>query len=169
MGKIVILCCNTSECKPLDLPKRVIKSFIDSRSDKLFQNILSDIDDAETRDLSLQDTIEYALEKHRKSIIATVDRFEACGKDDSIWKPCHCDNCNGLNTHVEILIKVFAAMEEDDLIQRIVVDIEEMRDNMELDDAIDQTVDRYRKDIFAEFRNARKVVEASGWDIALFF
>ena len=47
---------------------------------------------------------------------------------------------------------------EDDLIQRIVVDIEDIRDNIELDDAIDQTVDRYRKDILAEFRDVRSTI-----------
>ena len=163
---LVIMCYN-KRCKAIDVLKEYILLYIESESDKLFQDIMNDI--AGAAELPLHDAIEYSIDKHEKSIIASVNICKA----NSFWcelaemdgglncqwltgKICSCGDCvcGSLLETVEVLIKLFTAMREDDLIRQIEADVAETGEEMALEDAIDRTVERYERDILARFRSA---------------
>ena len=103
--------------------KSYILLHIASEFDETFQDIMSDIADGESRGLSLQEAIEYAVERNKKMILSSVDK---CDKDGNLfwcrlsemrgsWDcqwltavSCRCRKCNGrsiLDT-VRLAVKV---------------------------------------------------------------
>ncbi len=174
--QLVILCYN-KKSEPLDMLKGYIQLHIDSESDKIFENIMSDVIDAELRDISDQKAIEYALKENEESILASVSRCEKNGEDKLFWcrlaekgggldcqlftgKSCCCEKCNGLSilSTVKVAMKVFVGMRDDNLIQQIEAEIvNNMSDDLELGDVIDQVVKKYKED------NTRKITRCKGY------
>ena len=167
---------------------RYILSYIESESDKLFQNIMSDIVNAELRGIPHRDVIEYAVNKNEGMIIAAVNKCKENSGDASLWcrladmggkwncqwftgKACYCGDCDGASIlkTIRVVIKLFIAMREDGFIQQIEMDVVEMGEEMVLEDAIDQTVTRYEKDTLVKFQDAENVLNACDWDRARFF
>ena len=195
--KLVILCYNQEE-KPLDMLKGYIRLHIDSESDRLFKDIMSDVMDAELRDIPRQEAIEYALKMNEDSILACVAECEESNDDDddssdaeeedSFWcrmaemgggwdcqwftgEPCHCERCDGVSVMdtIRVIIKLFLAMQEDDLMQRIEADIEDTSEEMTLIFGTNRTVEKYGKNILAKFGDARKTLDACAWNRTVFF
>ena len=134
--RLAILCFSDNKLKPLDIFKGYILLFIKSESDKLFNEIMNNVIDAEFRGLPIQSAVEYALNKNEESIIASVNR---CKSEESFWselsefggewdcqwftgEPCHCTECGGVSIlkMTEVYIKLFISMREDDLIEQII-------------------------------------------------
>ena len=136
-----------------------IELHIDSESDTLFEDIMSDVLDAELRDISDEKAIEYALDKNKDSILATVNSCDENEEDTWFWcklaakgggrncqwftgKPCYCIKCKGQSILVTVMVvmKIFIGMRDDKLIQHIEADIANKvsHDGMELVVAIDQ-------------------------------
>ena len=185
--KLVIMRSN-KEYKPLDRLHGYLLLYILSESDKLFQDIMSDVVVGELKDLSFNDAIEYALDKNEESIIASVNRCEENEGDESFWcalagqggewycqwltgESCNCEQCDGasiLKTTV-VFIKLFIAMRKDHLIQQIEADVEEMSKEMVIDDAIDKAIQRYEKVILGKLRDAEDFVNTCGLARTQFF
>lgn len=163
----------------LKLLKGVILLQIESESDMLFNAIMFDVINAESRCKSQDDAVEFALMKNKEAIVASIN---GCKDDDgnSFWcvlarqnggvncrwfngKICYCRSCGGKSIfeRVASFIVIFIEMMEDELIQQIHADVKVMENKMELADAVCRTVDRYKGKILAKFRAVEKVIFAN--------
>ena len=144
----------------------VLKHFIamdyKSQSDTLFNAIMMAVIDTKSRCKSWYDAVKFVLDKNKNAIIASVNN---CRNDESnsIWcklakksdgvackwfsgKSCYCRSCGGTSIfgNARTYLLIFIAMMKDELIEKIDVDIEDMKNNMEIQEAIDRALDRYR-------------------------
>ena len=184
--RLAIICIihNNSKLKPLHIFKGYVSIYMRSESDELFNEIMNDIMDAKLRDVPLRDAIRNAVKENEESIIASV---EMCPNDDSVWcqlgklggdwdcqfltgEPCHCIECDGVSilNMMVFFMTIFFDMREDSLIQQIEDDIDEIGEDSELDDKVNQVVDKYRDDILDKLNNAKKMLKECGWSYLCF-
>ena len=169
--------CFNNESEALPTLMGSILLYIKSQSDTLFNTIMRDVMNAKSRRVSVEDAITYAIDKNKESIIASVNGCK--GNADMIWchlarqsdrrdcpwfigKCCSCRRCTRIIKAVIGFILVVIGMLENDIVQKIVADVGDVRDTEELNALIFEAVERYRDDILTEFRDAKKVVEARG-------
>ena len=170
-----------SKTEPLSMLKSFIFLHIASEFDKTFQSVMSDITKAESRGLSLEEGIEYALRRNKIMILSSVNK---CDKDgDMFWcgfsemrgdldcqwstgESCFCRKCNGRSIFdvVRSAVHLFVGMRDDDMIQKIEEEIETMSDgldSLEKLDIIDKVVEKYHIDIHKKLEDAKALLFSS--------
>ena len=155
----------------------IINLYKSSETDELFQKLMKDVEWAKENNYSLADAFDFAVHACKGMIVASVASCQL--KDDhDFWcilnrrdvqigckwftgNNCHCDECVGtsLLTKVRRFVEIFYDMPKDDIIQKILEEVERCNDSM-LEEAIEESIQRHKEEILERYQEACNLIEA---------
>ena len=171
-----VMSCNRGGRNIFEKLEDMIDLYKWSERDELFQQLMRSVEWAKENNYSLSDAFNFAVHANKTTIVATVANCQP--KDDDFWcalasrdvqsgckwftgDNCDCAECIGtsLLTKVRRFVAIFYGMHNDEIIQKILHEVDERSDDTTVDEAIEESIQQHKEEILVRYQQACDLIE----------